>query len=193
MKKAFLILALILASALVADENIKKASVKTLVIASHPYPERSVIFKGLQEAAKSVQGVSVRNLEELYGYDTRAIDGQTERKITQEYERIVFLFPTHWFNITPMMKAYLNETWGSVGPGLWQGKQMLVVSAAGGGDSTYGKNGRIGMELAEVFTPMKASALHCGMEYLAPLVFKGASAQDLPNYQSAFIKRLSQN
>ncbi|MFS6972503.1 NAD(P)H-dependent oxidoreductase [Escherichia coli] len=29
------------------------------------------------------------------------------------------IFPTHWFNITPMMKAWLNETWGSVGPGLW--------------------------------------------------------------------------
>ncbi|EHC2237115.1 flavodoxin family protein, partial [Escherichia coli] len=28
------------------------------------------------------------------------------------------IFPTHWFNITPMMKAWLNETRGSVGPGL---------------------------------------------------------------------------
>lgn len=95
----------------------------------------------------------------------------------------MFLFPTHWFNITPMMKAYLNETWGSVGPGLWQGKEMLVVSTAAGGASTYGKT--------DVFTPMKASALHCGMTYLPPLVFQGVSHSQLPKYQEAFIERLS--
>lgn len=76
--------------------------------------------------------MTIRDLEEIYGYDTRSIDGEKERQITREHERIVFLFPTHWFNITPMMKAYLNETWGSVGPGLWQGKEMLVVSTAAG-------------------------------------------------------------
>ena len=44
----------------------------------------------------------MRNLEQLYDFDTRAI--------VREFERIVFLFPTHWFNITLMMKVYLNET-----------------------------------------------------------------------------------
>ena len=92
--------------------------VSTLVIASHPYPESSTFIKALESAARSVKGVEVRNLEQIYGFDTRAIDGAKEREITRKYKRIVFLFPTHWFNITPMMKAYLNETWGSVGPGL---------------------------------------------------------------------------
>ena len=100
------------------------------------------------------------------------------------------LFPTHWFNITPMIKAYLNDTWGSVGPGLWQGKQMLVVSTAGGGRSTYGKNGRVGVELKDVFLPMKASALHCGMEYLEPLVFEGVNSSQLESYKQALIQRL---
>lgn len=164
--------------------------IKTLVIVSHPYPERSTFTKGLEEAARSLEGVEVRNLESIYGFDTRAIDGDKEREITRKYDRIVFLFPTHWFNITPMMKAYLNETWGSVGPGLWSGKQMLVVSTAGGGRSTYGKNGRIGVELADVFLPMKASALHCGMEYLPPLVFESVSRSELDNYKKALIDRL---
>ncbi len=167
-----------------------KTSIKTLVIVSHPYPEQSVLTKGLQQAAESVEGVTVRNLETLYGFDTRAIDGEEERRITREHQRIVFIFPTHWFNITPMMKAYLNDTWGSVGPGLWQGKEMLVVSTAAGGSSTYGKNGRIGIPLADVFWPMKASALHCGMTYLPPLVFEGASGSRLPDYQKQLIERL---
>lgn len=168
----------------------EQAKVKTLVIVSHPYPEQSVMIKGLQSAAESVGGVSVRNLESLYGFDTRNINGDEERRITREHQRIVFMFPTHWFNITPMMKAYLNDTWGSVGPGLWQGKEMLIVTTAAGGDSTYGESGRIGVSLADVFTPMKASALHAGMTYLPPLVFQSASASELPDYQRQLIERL---
>lgn len=169
----------------------KQARVKTLLIASHPYPDRSVLTKGLQQAAESVQGVTVRNLETIYGFDTRAIKADEERRLTREHQRIVFLFPTHWFNVTPMMKAWLNDTWGSVGPGLWEGKEMLVVSTAAGGSSTYGPNGRIGISLADVFWPMKATALHCGMTYLPPLVFEGASSSRLPDYQRQLIERLT--
>lgn len=184
--KKLLLLSLFLFASAFADET----KIKTLVIVSHPYPEHSTFIKGLEQTARSIKGVEVRNLEQIYGYDTRAIDGDTERKITREHQRIVFLFPTHWFNITPMMKAYLNETWGSVGAGLWQGKQMLVVSTAGGGRSTYGKNGRVGVELKDVFLPMKASALHCGMEYLEPLVFEAINSSQLENYKQALIQRL---
>lgn len=102
------------------------------------------------------------------------------------------MFPTHWFNITPMMKAWLNETWGSVGPGIWQGKEMMVVSTAAGGASTYGPDGRIGVTLEDVFLPMKASALHAGMTWLLPLVFEGASSDQLPEYQRQLIERLKQ-
>ncbi|MCS4270091.1 MULTISPECIES: NAD(P)H-dependent oxidoreductase [Raoultella] len=170
----------------------EKTDIKTLVIVSHPYPERSVLTKGLQEAAESIAGVTVRNLETLYGFDTRNINGETEREMMREHTRIVFMFPTHWFNITPMMKAWLNETWGSVGPGLWQGKEMMVVSTAAGGASTYGPDGRIGVTLADVFLPMKASALHAGMTWLPPLVFEGASSSQLPEYQRQLIERLKQ-
>lgn len=173
-----------------ADDKPHRTDVKTLLIASHPYPERSVMIKGLQQAAESVDGVTVRNLETIYGFDTRAIDAQEEREITRSHDRIVFLFPTHWFNITPMMKAYLNDVWGSVGPGSWQGKEMLVVTTAGGGASTYGQSGRIGIDLEDVFTPMKASALHAGMTYLTPLAFQATSASELPQYRQRLIDRL---
>ncbi len=173
-----------------ANAQTARAAKKTLVIVSHPYLERSVLTKGLQQAAESVGNVTVRNLETLYGFDTRAINGDEKRLLTREHERIVFIFPTHWFNLTPMLKAYMNDTWSSVGPGLWQGKELLIVSTAAGGDSTYGKRGRIGVDLADVFTPLKASALHAGMTYLSPLVFQSANASELPAYQKALIERL---
>ncbi len=168
-----------------------KTKIKTLVIVSHPYPERSVMTKGLQQAAESIEGVTVRNLESLYGFDTRAIDAQKEQQLTREHDRIVFMFPTHWFNITPMMKAYMNDVWGSVGPGLWQGKQMLLVTTAAGGSTTYGQSGRIGVDLEDVFMPMKASALHAGMTFLRPLAFQSVTPAKLPEYQKRLIDVLT--
>ncbi|WP_432697876.1 NAD(P)H-dependent oxidoreductase [Marinobacterium sp. YM272] len=173
-----------------ATEKPYRTDIKTLAIVSHPYPERSVMTRGMQQAAESVDGVIVRNLETLYGFDTRAIDAQREKEITRQVERIVFMFPTHWFNITPMMKAYLNDVWGSVGPGLWQGKEMLLVTTAAGSSSTYGESGRIGVRLEDVFLPMKASALHAGMTYLEPLAFQAISRSELPEYQQQLIERL---
>ncbi len=177
-------------SAVYADEPMHKTDIKTLVIVSHPYPERSVMTKGMQQAAESVEGVTVRNLESIYGFDTRAINAQKERELTRQHDRIVFMFPTHWFNITPMMKAYMNDVWGSVGPGLWQGKEMLLVTTAAGGASTYGESGRIGVKLEDVFLPMKASASHAGMTYLTPLAFQSVSRLKLPEYQQVLIERL---
>lgn len=169
----------------------RAAEANTLVIVSHPYPEQSVMTKGLEEAARSVPGVTVRNLEALYGFDSRNINADEERRLMREHARVVFIFPTHWFNITPMMKAWLNDTWGSVGPGIWQGKEMMIVTTAAGGESTYGESGRIGVSLADVFTPMKASALHAGMAWLPPLVFENASRRRLPEYQRQLVERLT--
>lgn len=181
---------LLAAATAAAADKPYKTNVKTLVIVSHPYPERSVMIKGLQQAVESIEGVTVRNLETIYGFDTRAINAEKEKEITRQNTRIVFMFPTHWFNITPMMKAYLNEVWGSVGPGLWQGKEMLIVTTAAGGSSTYGKTGRIGTSLEDVFLPMKASAIHAGMTYLPPLAFQDVTASKLPEYQRRLIERL---
>lgn len=194
MKRRKFISTAIMASAVLGASDLfasaPKAKVKTLLIVSHPYPERSVMIKSLAQAAKGIENITIRNLEEIYGFDTRAIDANLEYRLMQESERVVFLFPTHWFNVTPMIKAYLNDVWGNVGAGLWQGKQMLVVSTAAGGRETYGKNARVGVELADVFLPMKASALHCGMKYLEPLVFESVSSSQIASYQEKFKERL---
>lgn len=84
---------------------------KTLVIASHPYPQQSVINRALQQTAKSIDGVRYRNLKTLYGDDTSKIDVLAERKAYEGMDRVVFMYPLHRFNLTPMLKAYLNEVW----------------------------------------------------------------------------------
>lgn len=73
----------------------RAAEAHTLVIVSHPYHGQSVMTNGLEDAARSVPGVTVRNLEALYGFDSRNINADEERRLMREHARVVlFSRPT---------------------------------------------------------------------------------------------------
>lgn len=172
---------------------------KTLVIVSHPYFDRSTVVKALQVAAEDLPNVTVRNLETIYGSDTGAFDVAGEQKAVEAADRVVFLFPIHWFNLTPMLKAYLNETWtygwafGPNGTAL-RGKELKVVVSAGASKETYSADSFIQSDMDHVLTPFKASALYNGMIYLPPLAFysamgvSGETLSDIRNTFSAALK-----
>lgn len=171
---------------------------KTLVVVSHPYPDQSHAINALQQAAENTPDVVVRNLEALYGDDLNGFDVAAEQKAHEAAERIVYLFPIHWFNLTPMLKAYLNQVWaygwafGPDGKAL-RSKQMQVVVTAGASRHTYSAEGLIHSTMDEVLTPMKASAYYVGMNYAPPLAFydaMGARGEPLATMQKAFAEKL---
>lgn len=172
---------------------------KTLVITSHPYPDQSRVIKALQETAGELPDVAVRNLESLYGQNLSGFDLAAEQKAHEAAERIIYMFPIHWFNLTPMLKAYLNEVWaygwafGPQGQAL-QGKTMQVVVSTGATQHTLSHQGLVQSTIEEVLTPMKASALYVGMSYLPPLAFHealGASQKKIEGFQQRFAETLA--
>lgn len=171
---------------------------KTLVIVSHPYPEQSKFIKALQDTAEHTPDVTVRNLELLYGNSLSSFDIAAEQKAHEAADRVVFLFPIHWFNVTPMLKAYLNQIWAygwAFGPGgtALKNKEMLIVTTAGANAQTYSADGLIQSSMTEVLTPMKASALYVGMKFEQPLAFYGATDANeatLTRFQTEFANRL---
>jgi glutathione-regulated potassium-efflux system ancillary protein KefF len=165
----------------------------TLVIASHPYPDRSIVNKALWSTVQSVPGVVFRRLEALYGDNTRGIDVETEKKFCEGMDRVVFMFPLHWFNLTPMLKAYMNEIWTQWAPHALKGKKLMVVTTVGADASAYTHKGRIGLTIQEVLAPMRACANYAGMTYMEPLAFLGVSGVDeqaIRSYQAQLAQRL---
>ena len=175
------------------DEDNGNRKATTLVIASHPYPDRSVINKALQQTVQNMEGVVYRNLETLYGNDISGIDVEAERKAYEGIDRVVYMYPIHWFNLTPMLKAYFNEVWFQWAPQALKGKEMLIVVTAGAKEDAYSHEGKIGLTIGEVLAPMKASANYVGMTYLEPLTFLGVSGANedrIRTYQSQLAERL---
>ena len=174
---------------------------KTLVIVSHPYPEQSSAIKALElTAAQAGDQVTVRNLEAIYGdnFGNGVFDVAAEQQAADDADRIVFLFPIHWFNLTPMLKAYLNQVWSygwAFGSAFaLKDKEMQVVVTAGATEFTYSAEGLIKSSIGEVLTPLKASAYYVGMLYNQPLAFyqaMGRSDTDLGEFKAAFTARLN--
>lgn len=166
---------------------------RTLIIASHPYPDRSVVNRALWEAAQAAEDTMFKNLESLYGDNLHGFDRAAERRIYREMERLVLIFPIQWFNLTPMLKAYLNEIWGGGAPPELRGKELLVVTTAGAGANDYRREGSLGFTIEEVLTSFHACANYTGMIYSEPLAFLGvlgAGADTLRGYQERLAARL---
>lgn len=172
---------------------------KTLVIVSHPYLEQSIAIKALQQQAQNTPNVTVRNLEALYGGNINGFDVTAEQTAAEAADRIVYLFPIHWFNLTPMLKAYMNKVWAygwAFGPNgtALKHKEMLAVVTAGASEHTYSAEGLVQSTIEEVLTPLKASALYVGMRYAEPLAFYEAMGLDddkLAKIQGSFVERIT--
>ncbi|MBW5891449.1 NAD(P)H-dependent oxidoreductase [Pectobacterium polaris] len=170
----------------------------TLVIVSHPYASQSRVIKMLQQTVEARNDTVVRNLESLYGNTISEFDVVAEQAASEDADRIVFMYPTHWFNLTPNLKAYLNEVWTygwAFGPGgeALKGKEMLVVTTAGASEHLYSHDGLIDGTMDDVLTPMKASALYVGMKYVEPLAFfevTQADKETLLDFQTKLSARL---
>ncbi|SFN47724.1 Putative NADPH-quinone reductase (modulator of drug activity B) [Cohaesibacter marisflavi] len=167
----------------------------TLILASHPYPERSVVNKALWEVAEQAEGSIFKNLESIHGDDMWGFDRAAERKLYQQVDRIVMMFPIHWFNLTPMLKAYMNEIWWIGAPSELRGVELLVVTTTAGGPDAYQPDGRLGFTIEQVLTPLQASARYTGMTFSEPLAFLGAAGagpDELTRYQGMLADRLSE-
>lgn len=172
---------------------------KTLVVVSHPYPEQSNAIKALQTVAERFSDVEVRNLEAIYGNDLSKFDIKAEQLAHEKADRVIYMFPIHWFNLTPMLKAYMNEVWaygwafGANAAYALKDKEFQVVVSAGATEFTYSAGGMIKCTMDEVLSPLKASAYYVGMKYNKPMAFFqaiGLSDETIFNIQDELSERL---
>lgn len=172
---------------------------KTLVVVSHPFYQQSRVTKALVEAIAQVKDVEIRHIDALYGTDFNAIDIVAEQKAHENADRIVYLFPIHWFNLTPMLKAYMNAVWAynwAFGPEGYAlaDKELQIIASAGAAAETYTPEGLIQHTPEDILSPLEASAYYCSMKYNQPIVFHGSNAVDeqgLAQWQEAVKTRLN--
>lgn len=141
---------------------------RTLVVFSHQYFEKSKVNKVLLEAIKNLPNVKIRNLDELYGSNLKAFDIKKEQEFLKEAQKIVFQFPLFWFSTPPMLKAYQDEiftaTLYSNKGDILANKEFHIAVSLGSEESKYSPSGRNEKSLKEYLLPLFGMAKYCKMQ-----------------------------
>lgn len=156
-------------------------AVKVLVLAVHPDMNNSAVNKAWTEELKNHDDITVR---ELYKeYPDGKIDGEKERQLCEQYDRIVFQFPLYWYSAPPLLKTWMDHVlaygwaYGSKGKAL-HGKELLLAVSVGAGEDAYQAGGSNHFSLSELLRPFQAMANFTGMTYLPAFAMYGVSSAD---------------
>ena len=134
------------------------------------------MHRALVPVARSVRGVTFRDLYELYpDYD---VDPPAEQAALEAHDVVVFQHPFYWYSVPPLLKQWqdlvLEHGWayGHTGKAL-EGKAVMHAISAGGGRDAYAAAGYNHYALPDLLRPLEATIRLCGMAWLAPFIVYG--------------------
>jgi glutathione-regulated potassium-efflux system ancillary protein KefG len=174
----------------------KNRSQKILILFFHPRYEDSHANRILAERAASVEGITFRDMYELY--PDFNIDVQAEKQALIEHDMIVWQHPFFWYNCPPLMKQWIDlvlEYGWAYGKGgnMLSGKQVLQVITSAGTFEVYRPEGRNRFTYRTLLSPFDQTVHLCNMHYLPPFIVPGAprmSPEQLSNYAEQYGKIL---
>ncbi|MBX3157545.1 MAG: NAD(P)H-dependent oxidoreductase [Deltaproteobacteria bacterium] len=152
---------------------------RVLVLFAHPVLERSRVNRRLVEAARDLEGVTLRDMYEEY--PTLDIDVRREQEMLLRHDVVVFQHPFYWYSVPAILKEWqdlvLEHGWayGAGGTHL-RGKVTFNVVSTGGPASAYRESGYNRFTVRELLAPWDQTAHLCGMRFLAPFVVHASLA-----------------
>jgi len=156
---------------------------RVLVLFAHPALERSRVNRRLLRATRGLDGVTVRDLYELYpDYD---VDVLAEQDALLRHDVLVFQHPLYWYSVPPLIKQWqdlvLEHGWayGHAGDRL-AGKRAVHAITTGGAADAYRPGGHNRFTMPELLRPLEQTAVLCGMLWLPPFVVHGTHRMQPP-------------
>jgi glutathione-regulated potassium-efflux system ancillary protein KefG len=160
---------------------------RILVLFAHPALEKSRVNRRLVEAVAGLDGVTFRDLYELYpDFD---VEIPLEQEVLERHDVLVLQHPFYWYSVPPLLKQWidlvLEHGWayGSEGKAL-VGKCVISAISTGGSRSAYQHGGHNRFTMRELLAPIEQTFVLCGMDYLPPFVVYGAHRMTAPTIES---------
>lgn len=150
---------------------------KVVVISGHPDLEQSHTNKViLRELEKSIDGVDIRRLDDLY--PDYQIDIEKEQAALLKADAIVFQFPYYWYSVPALLKKWIDDVFafnfafGPEGDKL-KGKQFILSLTIGGPEDSYRPLGYNHFTVEQTLHPLEQLAYLSNMNYQKPVYTHG--------------------
>ena len=138
-----------------------------LILFAHPALSRSRVNRTLIRGIDTIDGVTFRDLYEIY--PEFGIDVEAEQELLIAHDTIIFHHPFYWYSIPAILKEWqdlvLEHGWayGSEGVAL-AGKRFFCVVTTGGAGEAYQTGGYNRFTIRELLSPIEQTAYLCGMK-----------------------------
>jgi putative NADPH-quinone reductase len=169
-------------------------SKKILIVLAHPNYGASVANKAFIESLANASNVTVHNIYEAY--PDGKIDVKKEQDLIDSHERVIFQFPTYWFNVPGFLKVWMDEVlaygW-AFGPdaAALAGKEMGVATTTGGLREAYQLDGDRGFTVPQFLLPVVESIKYCSANFIGHAVLHNAfnvTPESLAEAKESYLK-----
>jgi len=149
---------------------------KILILFAHPAFRKSRINKVLIDGIKDIEGVTLRDLYQLY--PEMDINVEKEQELLNHHDVIIFHHPFYWYSTPPILKEWLDLVlehgwaYGSHGNAL-KNKWFFNVMTTGGSQDAYCTKGYNRFTIRQLLAPLEQTAKLCKMHFLPPYVVHG--------------------
>jgi glutathione-regulated potassium-efflux system ancillary protein KefG len=150
---------------------------KILLLLFHPRFEDSKANKVLLSALENTEGVTIRDVYELY--PDFNIDVKTEQYCLSQNDIIIWQHPFYWYSAPPLMKQWLDLVleygwaYGKNGEAL-KDKYFLSALSSGGTFDVYQRDGKNNFTYRDLLSPFEQTVNLCHGIYLPPFIVPGA-------------------
>lgn len=147
-----------------------------LLLYCHPSPHKSRYNRRLQEVARKVPGLKIRDLYELY--PSMYVDEGAEQKALIAADLVVLQFPIYWFSAPALLKEWMDVVlqngfaYGEGGTAL-NGKKAMIAVSTGAPEDAYQPGATHGANIESFLLPFRMTAEFCGMKVVQPFVTYG--------------------
>lgn len=154
---------------------------KILLLFAHPSYQRSRANRALVEAVHDLDGVSFRDLYELY--PDLAIDTDVEQRLLTQHDALVVQHPFYWYACPALLKEWFDLVLShgfayGAGATALRGKPWLTAITAGGPPHAYSRDGLNRFTIDELLRPQQASAHLCNAVWQSPFTVLGGHQID---------------
>ena len=147
-----------------------------LILFFHPLYHKSRVHRRLSEAVKAMDGITFRNMYDLY--PDFHIDVKQEQELLVSHDLIIWQHPLYWYSSPSLLKEWIDLVlehgfaYGTKGKAL-EGKQVMSVVSTGGREEAYKAEGANRYSLRQLLAPFEQTVTLCRMQYLPPFVVHG--------------------
>jgi glutathione-regulated potassium-efflux system ancillary protein KefG len=170
---------------------------RILLLFAHPAIEKSRVNRELLAEARTLPGVTVRDLYEIY--PDLIIDVRAEQSLLIEHDVVLLQHPFYWYSTPAILKEWMDLVleygfaYGDKGTAL-RGKSWVHAITTGGSEEAYTAEGANRFTMRELLAPLDQTATLCGMNFLEPFLLHGVlayhSERDIPVARRAYRKFL---